>query len=434
MKHFFTFLAFSLLFINASTAKTITFSCSPSQATIYTVDANNKETAIGTGNAVLKYDKDEPIKIIVRLEGYKPVSKTYVSSKTTDIPKEDHFVLEDRIVKVTAQPYDAHIFINGVDQSANTASVEIKKDASVTVEVKKAGFSVKSKVYQNRSGVDSPPVDDFITLTDRAMSVKTVPSDVQIIVNGKKVGEGNSEVVIPAQSCIKVEYVKDGYVTLEKQYCAKDGESVPPITENIALKDKQVAIRTTPEDASIKIDGRVMGSGEYKLTVPYNQCVEVIIEKAGFVVSKKNYCNDGVAPMPVSEHTILPVDEAFTSSIQSDQSNVNFTIETSKVEADAWKILSQITMNYFDNIELADKETGYIRTSWNSKNFANNTIRTRIIVKQADIMPLKYTIKLVSEFSGKPKTSVKEDESFLPWDRILNTYKDVISEFQSRMR
>jgi hypothetical protein len=283
--------------------------------------------------------------------------------------------------------------------------------------------------------MEVPPIDDVIALTDRSMFVKTVPSDVQIIVNGKNIGEGNSEVVIPVQTCITVQYVKEGFVTIEKQYCAKDGQPLPPLTENIILKDRLVAVRTTPEDASIKIDGRVMGNGEYKVRIPAGMCVEVIVEKPGFVPSKKNFCNeDGVQPPPVSEHVILAVDEAFTSSVQSDQANVNFTIETSRPEEDAWKILSQITMNYFDNIELADRETGYIRTSWNAKNFLNNTIRTRIIVKQADIMPLKYTIKLVSEYSGKPKTSVKEDESFLPWDRILNTYKDVISEYQSRLR
>lgn len=170
--------------------------------------------------------------------------------------------------------------------------------------------------------------------------------------------------------------------------------------------------------------------------MPFNpdKCVEVIVEKAGFVVFKKNYCNDGVLSPPVAEHLILSVDEAFSSSIQSDQANVNFTIETGRPEAEAWKILSQIAMTYFDNIELADKETGYIRTSWNVKNFLNNTIRTRIIVKQADVSPLKYTIKLVSEYSGDAKTSVKEDESYYPWDRILNSYKDVISEYQSRLR
>jgi hypothetical protein len=422
-------------FIQSFANKSITISVTPAQATVYKIGADGKEVALGTGNTVIKVDKDVPFKIAVRLDGYKPIFKTYVNSKTVDLPKEDRLVLEDRLVRLNSQPYDARIFINGVDQGSNNGWVEVKKDATVTVEVKKVGYYTKTKTYYNRPGMDIPPIDDYISLSDRAMFVKTVPSDVQVIVNGKKVGEGNTEVVIPIQNCITVEYVKDGFVTIEKQYCAKDGQPLPPITENITLKDRQVSIRTTPEDATIKIDGRIMGNGDYKSRVPFNQCVEVLVEKAGFVSIKKNYCNeDGVQPPPIAEHIVLAVDEAFTSSTQSDQANLNFTIETSKSEEDAWKVVSQITMNYFDNIELADRETGYMRTAWNLKNFKDNTIRTRIIVKQADISPLKYTIKLVSEFSGKAKTSVKEDESFFPWDRILNTYKDVISEYQSRLR
>jgi hypothetical protein len=435
MKKLLLVFGFLLFFSDVWADKSITITCSPSQATIYRVLANNSEVALGTGTAVLKIDKDEPVKIVVRLEGYKPLVRTYINSKSVSLPKEDRLLLEDRLVRVNAQPHDARIFINGVDQSTNAGWVEVKKDASVTVEVKKTGYFTKAKTYHNRQGMDIPPINESIALTDRSMFVKTVPADVQVVINGKKVSEGNTEIIIPLEACVTIEYIKDGYVTVEKQYCAKEGQPGPPVTESITLKDRQVALRTTPEDATIKIDGRVMGKGEYKVRVPYNQCVEVIVEKAGFVISKKNYCNeDGVQPPPVAEHLVLPADEAFISSVQSDQANINFTIETTKAEADAWKILSQITMNYFDNIELADKETGYMRTSWNVKNFLNNTIRTRIIVKQADILPLKYSIKLVSEFSGEAKTSVKEDESYLPWDRILNTYKDVISEFQSRLR
>jgi hypothetical protein len=435
MKHVYLIFAFCLLYISTFAAKPITITCTPAQATIYRIEADNKETALGNGTAVLKIDRDETIKIVVRLDGYKPVFKTYIFSKTIDPPKEDKLALEDRLVKVTAQPYDAQIFINGINQNVNAGMVEVRKDATVTVEVRKLGFSTKSRVYHNRASEEVPPINETLTLTDRTVSLKAVPNDVQIIANGKKIGDGNADLIIPAGSCMTVEFVKDGFVTVEKQYCFKEGQTAPPITENIALRDRQVAIRATPEDAQIKIDGRVMGSGEYKLRIPYNSCIEVIVEKAGFVVSRKNYCNrDGVEPPPPSEHYALAVDEAFTSSVQSDQANVNFTIETSRLEEDAWKILSQITMTYFDNIELADKETGYMRTAWNSKNFLNNTIRTRIIVKQADIAPLKYTVKLVSESSGKPKISVKDDESFQPWDRILNTYKDVISEFQSRLK
>jgi hypothetical protein len=435
MKQAILFVTLCMAVLNALADKKITISASPAQATIFQIGKDGKEKPLGIGTAVIRVDKDEPFKIVVRLEGYRPIAKTYLNSKNVDLPKEDKITLEDRLVKVNGQPYDSRIFINGVDQGNNSAWVEVKKDGSTTVEVRKSGFYTKTKTYYNRQGMDIPPIDDFITLSDRALFVKTFPTDVQVIVNGKKVGEGNTEVVIPIQSCVTVEYVKEGFVSIEKQYCAKDGQPMPPISENIILKDRQIAIRTTPTDATIKIDGRIMGNGEYKARIPFNQCVEVIVEKSGYVSTTKNYCNeDNVQPPPSNDHVILSLDEAFTSSVQSDQANLNFTIETSKNEEDAWKILSQITMNYFDNIELADRETGYIRTSWNINNFKDNTIRTRIIVKQADISPLKYTIKLISEYSGKAKTSVKEDQLFFPWDRILNTYKDVISEYQSRLR
>lgn len=415
--------------------KKLTISVLPVQAAIFEIGADGKETQIGVGSAVIKVDKEVPTKIIVRLEGYKPVSKTYLNAKNVELPKEDKITLEDRLVKVTANPYDARIFLNGVDQNSNTGFVEIKKDASITVEVKKTGYYTKAVTYHNRAGMDVPPVNDFITLTDRAMTVKTTPSDVQVFVNGKKVGEGITEVVIPVQNCVTVTYSKDGFVSAERQYCAKDGMPLPPITENVVLRDRETSIRTTPSDATIKVDGREMGNGDYKARIPFGTCVEVIVEKSGFTTIKKNYCNeDGMQPPPIAEHLTLKADEAFVSSTQSDQANINFTIETTKPEADAWKIVSQITMNYFDNIELADRETGYLRTSWNVKNYPNNTIRTRIIVKQADIAPLKYTIKLVSEFSGAGQTSVKNDEDFKQWDRILNTYKDIISEYQSRLR
>jgi len=342
--------------------------------------------------------------------------------------------MEDCSVKFTVQPYDAHIYVNGVDIGSNSTWIDVRKDQTITVEVKKAGYYTKSVMYHNRSGMDILPVNEIVMLPDLSMMVKTSPADVDITVNGKKMGAVHMEVVIPVNNCITVTYSKEGYETIEKTYCAKEGMPSPPISENVTLRDRIVAVRTTPADATIKVDGRDMAMGEYKAKINYNQCVEVIIQKPGFVPIKKNYCNeDGVQAPPVADHIVLKEDEAFTSSIQSDQANINFTIGTDKPEEDAWKIISQITMTYFDNIELADRETGYIRNAWNVKSFANNTIRTRILVKQADISPLKYTIKLVSESSGTPATSVKNDEDFRSWDRILNTYKDVIAEYQSRL-
>jgi hypothetical protein len=63
-----------------------------------------------------------------------------------------------------------------------------------------------------------------------------------------------------------------------------------------------------------------------------------------------------------------------------------------------------------------------------------NTIRTRIIIKETSTEPLVFKIKLVSESSGLPLTSVKSDELYKEWDRVLRSYSDVIGEFQARLK
>lgn len=210
-----------------------------------------------------------------------------------------------------------------------------------------------------------------------------------------------------------------------------------PLYDNIVMKDRVVQINTTPNDATIKMDGRQVGAGEYGIKILEGACVEVIVEKAGYVAITKNFCNQrNMQSPPVNEHVVLKEDEAYSSSIQSDQANVNFSISvgSGRSEEDAWKVMNQIVTNYFDVIEMSDKETGYVRTAWNMKNFPNNTIRTRIIVKPGNTGSSQYVVKIQSEASGAANTAAKDDEKFREWGRILNTYKDIISEMQSRLR
>jgi hypothetical protein len=82
---------------------------------------------------------------------------------------------------------------------------------------------------------------------------------------------------------------------------------------------------------------------------------------------------------------------------------------------------------------MADKATGYLKTSWQTQVYNSGVVRTRIIIKQSSTEPLKYKIKIVSEKSSNPKTSVKDDQAFKEWDRILRTYGEMIPEFQSRL-
>jgi len=100
---------------------------------------------------------------------------------------------------------------------------------------------------------------------------------------------------------------------------------------------------------------------------------------------------------------------------------------------EAWRLISQIITSYFDVIEVTDRETGYLRTAWVVQTFKQNTIRTRVIVKLGSSDPLTYKVKLVSEESGQPMTSVKSDELFKEYDRVLRKYKEIINEIETRL-
>jgi len=429
-----------LLVVLASTianAQKMKISVLPADATIYESKTGGQEELLGTGSAEIKINKDFPIKLVFKKPGFKPFTKSYQRLKGIDPKKEDLVELKDRMVTVSAEPYDAKIFVNGIEIGTKKIYVYISENSSTTVEVTKPGFYKKTKVYYNQPGRDVSPVDDFIILEDKAVKVKLSPNDAQIFVDGKKLADNSDEIVVPSKTNVSVEYRKEGYVPIERTYYNKEGMPQTPLFETITLKDRVVRINTTPNDAVIKVDGKQVANGEHSVKILDGACVEVIVERAGFVPVIKNFCNqNNMQAPPTNEHIALKTDEAYTSSIQSDQANVNFsiTVGATRTPEDAWKIINGIVTNYFDVIEMADKETSYLRTAWSMKNFPNNTIRTRVIVKPGNTGAQQYVVKIQSESSNAANTGAKDDEKFKEWERLLNTYKDVISEMQARLQ
>jgi hypothetical protein len=160
-----------------------------------------------------------------------------------------------------------------------------------------------------------------------------------------------------------------------------------------------------------------------------------VVEKVGFLNEKIEFCNKkGMTKPPKSYYIEMKRDDAYDASVQTDIANVDIELNVRNATKDeAWKLINQIVLTYIDVIEMTDKETGYLRTAWSLKTFKQNTVRTRIIVKEASEDPLVFKVKLVSESSGQPMTSVKSDELYKEWDRVLRSYSDVIGEFQARV-
>lgn len=204
-------------------------------------------------------------------------------------------------------------------------------------------------------------------------------------------------------------------------------------TQSFAFK-KKVTVSASESDAKIYVDGQLMGNGQIDIVVLGKSCVTIYITKTGFLTERATFCNRKSSPKPPKTYYVeMKRDDAYDASIQTDIANVDIRLSSSKSELDSWKLISQIIMSYFDVIEVTDRETGYMRTSWVVQSFKQNTIRTRVIVKLGSSDPLSYKIKLVSEQSEKAATSVKSDELYKEWDRVLRKYQNILDELQNRL-
>jgi hypothetical protein len=206
-------------------------------------------------------------------------------------------------------------------------------------------------------------------------------------------------------------------------------------TTQITLAQK-INISASESDAQISINGKSVSAGSYILKIEKDQCYNVKVFKASFLKYDANVCGKKAGPeAPKTLFFDMKKDDSEEASVKADQANIDFEIAVNPElsQTDAWKLVTQIVTDYFDAIEVSDKETSYLRTSWNIKTFAQNTVRTRLIIKLSKSNPLTYKVKLNSEYSGNNGTSVKADEQFREWDRILRKYENVISDFSTRL-
>jgi hypothetical protein len=400
-------------------------------------DSDKQE--LGTGTVELKLEKNSKNRVKVTKPGYQPVIKEF--NKDLKWDKELKISLDTRQVDITAEPFDAEIYVDGRMIGTKAIYLYIQKDRFLTVEVKKPGFAPITKVYYNQPDKETPPFKDHFILKDRQVRLEVSPADATVSANGVSIGRGNQDIRVPFGDCVTVTVTKDGFVSYEKVHCNKEGDPEPPVRDKAVLEDRLVKITTAPNDASIEIGGRRVGNGTYDLKVPKNACVEVRVSKDGFIRYVKNYCNQStMQEPPTADFLEMVVDEAYTSSVSSDLANVRITVpvRTGLAPEEAWRILSSIITGYFDILETVDYNTGYLTTAWQVQNFQSSIIRTRVIVSSGgNSDQIAYAVKLISQeafLDGKSSVTVKDDEKFGDWARILKKYDGLIQEIQARLQ
>lgn len=211
----------------------------------------------------------------------------------------------------------------------------------------------------------------------------------------------------------------------------------------ICLAAKEVKITVIPSDAKIYIDGNYAADGITTATLKKKDGFIVVkFEREGYVtLETKIFTTDKRKAVSYT----MRRDAFFDVSVASGLVNKYFSVKISKdlytVDESGkrntelvWKMIHQVILNYFDEIQTTDMASGFIQTPWLYKSLpeADKQIRTRVSVKESNLGgDLTFQIKISSEVA--PLIASQRDESFQEIDRIVKDLEPMISEFQARL-
>lgn len=190
---------------------------------------------------------------------------------------------------------------------------------------------------------------------------------------------------------------------------------------------KVKTINVVPDKAKIIMGGAEVGQGSYSLNIGRQDYVMLRLTCPGYVDRVvRVYRNDKRNAITFT----LEEDESFSASeANSDLANKYMTVNVREgLDEDiVWKRLVLTISELFPNLEVNDKESGWIRSSWEVERFAYVTVRTRIEIKEVmGFETPRYRVRLQSEIASNECGT--HDECFKAWDRVLKTYHQAIND------
>lgn len=209
-----------------------------------------------------------------------------------------------------------------------------------------------------------------------------------------------------------------------------------------AKKAKIIKVTVQPKEAAIYVNNTLIGYGYAEFNRPKKKNEVAIIRcecNEYNPINTKFYGADERNSLSFS----LQQDGFFRGSATSGLVNKfitvildpkYYTVEGDKVDVKpAWKLLHQILLNYFEEIETTDVYGGFLQTPWNYKSFnlSEKQIRTRVTVRDITTPErVAFQIKISSEVAGSMAARHGE---FTEIDRIPKELEPMIQELQTRI-
>lgn len=208
-------------------------------------------------------------------------------------------------------------------------------------------------------------------------------------------------------------------------------------------KAKVIKISVQPPEAAIYVDNNLIGYGYGEFTRPpkKNQVSIIRVECNEYTTANsKFYGGDERNSLSFN----LMQDGFYRGSASSGLVNKYITItldpqyysinSDGKVNSEpAWKLLHQILLNYFPEIETTDFHGGYLQTPWKYKTFnmSEKQLRNRVTVRDVTTPDrVAFQIKIASEVAGAMQARHGEFDEV---DRLPKELEPMVEELQTRL-
>ena len=208
-------------------------------------------------------------------------------------------------------------------------------------------------------------------------------------------------------------------------------------------KAKVIKVNVEPKEAAIYVDNTFVGYGYGEFSRPKKKSEVAIIRvecDEYTTANSKFYGGDERNSLSFN----LMQDGFYRGSAASGLVNKFITItldpqyysidENNKVDVSAaWKLLHQILLNYYPEIETTDYSGGYVQTPWEYKKFnmSEKLIRTRVTIRDISTPDrVAFQIKISSEVAGAMAARHGE---FTEVDRLPKEMEPMVEELQTRI-
>lgn len=162
--------------------------------------------------------------LLYQLDGYKPVQRTYVTFANTSVEAAPIvFEPADALLAVATKPSGASVTLDGQYRGRTPVKLALDPDRGYELRVTRPGYASVTRSVRLPAATNEA-ININLNARIGEVTVRTVPTDASVFVNGRERGKGTVVVELPAEpQSIRVS--KPGYVDFNTRVTPRPGYS-----------------------------------------------------------------------------------------------------------------------------------------------------------------------------------------------------------------